>query len=231
MLKIYNSDGANVALVIGNVCNEDVGEYACVTENVQDKIHIELKASETPALAKLPEVMAASRGKDVKLSCKLNNPNDKVQWQKRGKFLLDEKSKFSKYTVDRGILFHDSQSSNFPPSPYFYLISDNTTATLLIKNVCDEDVAEYACVTKNVQNKLHLELMAKETPALAQLPEVMVASKGQDVKLTCKLGDASDKVQWYKGGKFLLDENSKYTKYSVERGRKYWLFLVSIQVR
>jgi len=188
-------DGANVALVIGNVCNEDVGEYACVTENVQDKIHIELKASETPALAKLPEVMAASRGKDVKLSCKLNNPNDKVQWQKRGKFLLDEKSKFSKYSVDR----------------------DNTTATLLIKNVCDEDVAEYACVTKNVQNKLHLELMAKETPALAQLPEVMVASKGQDVKLTCKLGDASDKVQWYKGGKFLLDENSKYTKYSVER--------------
>ena len=108
MLKIYNSDGANVALVIGNVCNEDVAEYACVTENVQDKIHIELKASETPALAKLPEVMAASRGKDVKLSCKLNNPNDKVQWQKRGKFLLDEKSKFSKYSVDRGILFHDS---------------------------------------------------------------------------------------------------------------------------
>ena len=83
-------------------------------------------------------------------------------------------------------------------------------------------------MTKNVQNKLHLELMAKETPALAQLPEVMVASKGQDVKLTCKLGDASDKVQWYKGGKFLLDENSKYTKYSVERGRKYRLFLVSI---
>ena len=91
-----------------DICNEDVAEYACVTENVQDKIHIELKASETPALAKLPEVMAASRGKDVKLSCKLNNPNDKVQWQKRGKFLLDEKSKFSKYSVDRGILFHDS---------------------------------------------------------------------------------------------------------------------------
>ena len=45
-------------------------------------------------------------------------------------------------------------------------------------------------MTKNVQNKLHLELLAKETPALAQLPEVMVASKGQDVKLTCKLGDA-----------------------------------------
>merc|ERR1712226_1827449 len=188
-------DGANVALVIGNVCTEDVAEYACITENVQDKTHLELKASETPALAKLPEVMAASRGKDVKLSCKLNNAKDKIQWQKRGKFLLDEKSKFSKYSVDR----------------------DNTTATLLIKNVCDEDIAEYACITKNVQNKLHLELMAKETPALAQLPEVMVASKGQDVKLTCKLGDASDKVQWYKRGKFLLDENSKYTKYSVER--------------
>merc|ERR1712226_1303072 len=188
-------DGANVALVIGNVCTEDVAEYACITENVQDKTHLELKASETPALAKLPEVMAASRGKDVKLSCKLNNAKDKIQWQKRGKFLLDEKSKFSKYSVDR----------------------DNTTATLLIKNVCDEDIAEYACMTKNVQNKLHLELMAKETPALAQLPEVMVASKGQDVKLTCKLGDASDKVQWYKRGKFLLDENSKYTKYSVER--------------
>ena len=129
--KIYNSDGANVALVIGNVCNEDVAEYACVTENVQDKTHLELKASETPALAKLPEVMAASRGKDVKLSCKLNNPNDKIQWQKRGKFLLDEKSKFSKYSVDRGILIHDSLQQTLknmlpcPSSSCFSLISSD----------------------------------------------------------------------------------------------------------
>ena len=99
--------------------------------------------------------------------------------------------------------------------------SDAATVALIIKNVCVEDIAEYACITKNVQGKTHLELAANQTPALAQLPEVMVASKGQDVKLKCILGNASDKVQWYKRGKFLLDEKSKYTKYTVERGQYY----------
>ena len=56
-------------------------------------------------MAKLPEVMAANMGKNVKLTCKLNNPNDTIQWFKRGKFLLDEKSKFTKYSVERGKIF------------------------------------------------------------------------------------------------------------------------------
>ena len=88
----------------------------------------------------------------------------------------------------------------------------------MIKNVCDEDVAEYSCVAKNVRGKTHLELNAKES-LLAKLPEVKAVSKGQNVKLTCYLNGPVDKVQWYKRGKFLVDEKSKYTKYSIDRGK------------
>merc|ERR1712073_87775 len=43
-----------------------------------------------------------------------------------------------------------------------------------------------------------------------------VASVGQDVKVTCKLSAPTDKVQWLKSGRFLVDEKSNFTKYSVE---------------
>ena len=90
--------------------------------------------------------------------------------------------------------------------PCFF--SDGSTATLLIKNMCSEDIAEYSCVAKNVRNKTHLELNAKES-MLSKLPEVKAVSKGQDVKLTCRLNGAVDKVQWHKRGRFLVDEKSK----------------------
>jgi len=134
-------------------------------------------------------------GQDVKLTANLCAPFDKIQWHKRGGFLLDEKSMFTKYSTDR----------------------DSNTATLKIKNACAEDIAEYACVAKNTRNKIHLELNTKDTPAMAKLPEVMAANMGKAVKLTCKLNNPNDTVQWFKRGKFLLDEKSKYTKYSVER--------------
>ena len=95
-------------------------------------------------------------------------------------------------------------------------------ATLLIRNICAEDVAEYACVAKNIRSKIHLELSTKENPVLSSVPEVMAVSKGQDVKVTSKLSsshlDRNDRIQWHKNKKFLLDEMSKYTKYSVSRG-------------
>ena len=90
--------------------------------------------------------------------------------------------------------------------------------------MCDEDIAEYTCIARNVCSRTHLELNANESPVLAKLPEVMVASKGKDVMLTSKLSkdflDQCDKVQWHKNGKFLLDENSKYTKYDIKRGKQ-----------
>ena len=90
--------------------------------------------------------------------------------------------------------------------------------------MCDEDIAEYTCIARNVCSRTHLELNANETPVLAKLPEVMVVSKGKDVMLTSKLSkdllDQCDKVQWHKNGKFLLDENSKYTKYDIKRGKQ-----------
>ena len=73
-------------MVIKNVCQEDVAEYACVALNVQTKTKLE----------------AGKEGQDVKLSCKLNGPVEKVQWHKRGGFLVDEKLRYTKYTVDRG---------------------------------------------------------------------------------------------------------------------------------
>ena len=89
--------------------------------------------------------------------------------------------------------------------------------------MCDEDIAEYTCIARNVCSRTHLELNAKETPVLAKLPEVMAASKGQNIMLTSKLSkdllDQCDKVQWNKNGKFLLDENSKYSKYDIKRGK------------
>ena len=105
--------------------------------------------------------------------------------------------------------------------PCFF--SDGSTATLLIKNMCSEDIAEYSCVAKNVRNKTHLELNAKES-MLSKLPEVKAVSKGQDVKLTCRLNGAVDKVQWHKRGRFLVDEKSKYTKYSVDRGMDFRVY-------
>ena len=43
-----------------------------------------------------------SEGQDVKLTANLCAPFDKIQWHKRGGFLLDEKSMFTKYSTDRG---------------------------------------------------------------------------------------------------------------------------------
>ena len=100
-----------------------------------------------------------------------------------------------------------------------YTHTDSKNASLVMKNVCSADMAKYTCVAKNIRSKTHLELTAKETAAMAQVPEVMMVSKGQDAKLTCKLNNPDDKVQWYKNRRFLLDEKSKYTKYKVERGQ------------
>ena len=101
--------------------------------------------------------------------------------------------------------------------------TDSRSASLLIQNVCDEDIAEYACVGQNTRAKTHLELSAKETPALEKLPEVKVASMGKSVKLNCKLANLNDKVQWNKNRKYLLNESerAKYTKYSLDRGKLY----------
>ena len=46
-----------------------------------------------------------SEGQDVKLTANLCAPFDKIQWHKRGGFLLDEKSMFTKYSTDRGEFF------------------------------------------------------------------------------------------------------------------------------
>ena len=100
------------------------------------------------------------------------------------------------------------------------MIVDGSTATLLIKNVCDEDIAEYSCVAKNVRGKIHLEFPAKDI-MLAKLPEVKAVSYGQDTKLMCKLSGPVEKVEWYKRGKFLVDEKSKFTKYSLDRGKYF----------
>ena len=75
-----------MCLVIKNVCAEDIAEYACVALNVQNNTKLE----------------AGKEGQDVKLSCKLNGPVEKIQWHKRGGFLVDEKLRYTKYTVDRG---------------------------------------------------------------------------------------------------------------------------------
>ena len=57
-------------------------------------------------MEKLPEVKVASMGKSVKLNCKLANLNDKVQWNKNRKYLLNEseRAKYTKYSLDRGKL-------------------------------------------------------------------------------------------------------------------------------
>ena len=158
-----------------------------------------------------------SEGQDVKLTANLCAPFDKIQWHKRGGFLLDEKSMFTKYSTDRGEFLHMKKGGLMLKS-FHRIFLDSNTATLKIKNACAEDIAEYACVAKNTRNKIHLELETKDTPALAKLPEVMAANMGKSVKLTCKLNNPNDTIQWFKRGKFLLDEKSKFTKYSVERG-------------
>jgi len=83
-------------------------------------------------LSSVPEVMAVSKGQDVKVTSKLSSShldrNDRIQWHKNKKFLLDERSKYTKYSVSR----------------------DGTDVTLLIRNMCKEDVAEYSCVALNV---------------------------------------------------------------------------------
>ena len=84
---------------------------------------------------------------------------------------------------------------------------------MVIRNMCIEDVAQYSCVALNFLNRTHLNITTKNGTKLAT-----VASVGQDCKLTCQLTAPFDKIQWHKGGKFLVDEKSKFTKYDVERG-------------
>ena len=86
---------------------------------------------------------------------------------------------------------------------FSFLFSAGSTATLVISNICAEDIAEYACVTLNIQTTTKLE----------------PGKEGQDVKLTCKLSGPVEKVQWHKRGGFLVDEKLRYTKYSVDRGK------------
>ena len=97
---------------------------------------------------------------------------------------------------------------------------DSTNATLLIRNVCGEDLADYACVAKNIRCKTHLEM--KDSQVLSKLPEVFISPAGKDVHLTSTLKkdhlDQNDSIQWHKNGKFLVDEKSKYSKYTIKRG-------------
>ena len=97
---------------------------------------------------------------------------------------------------------------------------DSTNATLLIRNVCGEDQADYSCVAKNIRSKTHLEM--KDSQVLSKLPEVFISPAGKDVHLTSTLNKdhlgQNDSIEWHKNGKFLVDEKSKYSKYNIKRG-------------
>ena len=86
--------------------------------------------------------------------------------------------------------------------------------------MCGEDLADYACVAKNIRCKTHLEM--KDSQVLSKLPEVFISPAGKDVHLTSTLKkdhlDQNDSIQWHKNGKFLVDEKSKYSKYTIKRG-------------
>ena len=110
-----------VTLVIRNMCLEDVAEYSCVAENAIYKTRFEVTAGkgskriEREPSKKLKVTaqrsqggsssagskITGSMGHDTLLTCSLTAPVEKVQWNKRGFFLLDEKSRFTKYVVDR----------------------------------------------------------------------------------------------------------------------------------
>ena len=90
-----------------------------------------------------------------------------------------------------------------------YTISqqEGTTVTLLIRNVCVEDIAEYTCVAENVRTKTHLELTAEKEEKVqveSSSPAEQVCRKGQDMNFKVNLAANQLKqptVKWMFNGK------------------------------
>ena len=79
--------------------------------------------------------------------------------------------------------------------------------TLLIRNVCVEDIAEYTCVAENVRTKTHLELTAEKEEKVqveSSSPAEQVCKKGQDMNFKVNLAANQLKeptVKWMFNGK------------------------------
>ena len=79
--------------------------------------------------------------------------------------------------------------------------------TLLIRNVCVEDIAEYTCVAENVRTKTHLELTAEKEEKVqveSSSPAEQVCKKGQDMSFKVNLAANQLKeptVKWMFNGK------------------------------
>merc|ERR1712108_62933 len=129
---------------------------------------------ENPILSSVPEVMAVSKGQDVKVTSKLSSShldrNDRIQWHKNKKFLLDERSKYTKYSVSR----------------------DGTDVTLLIRNMCKEDVAEYSCVALNVLKTFAGSEFSSGNNATASRTPVSRSSQGQRSTSRASASKAAD---------------------------------------
>ena len=83
-----------MALVSSPLWYSSIGDQKCAAS-------LEVEEPKLSFSAKLPEKTVASVGQDVKVTCKLSAPTDKVQWLKSSRFLVDEKSNFTKYAVEK----------------------------------------------------------------------------------------------------------------------------------
>nr|AKR04374.1 peroxidasin [Chilo suppressalis] len=179
----------NGTIIIKNVQMDDVGNYTCAAENINEKIttSASLQIFVAPAFVTVPKDVTASGGDKVEFICKARGkPTPTISW-----FKDDFELTLSEYIV---------------------LGQNNESLTLL--EVSEKDEGTYNCQAENLEGVITISATLRIAefkvipPHIIMKPEDTDAFKGTSVQMPCEVeSEPSAVVEWSKDGSRIGDND------------------------
>ncbi|KAL6089773.1 hypothetical protein STEG23_015653, partial [Scotinomys teguina] len=166
--------GCVAELLLRDVCREDAGEYSCTCGSQSTSATLMVTAAPVRFLREL-QTQEVDEGTTAHLHCELSRVAASVEWRK-GSLQL------------------------FPCAKY-QMVQEGTTASLLVREVEQEDAGEYICDAGHTQSTARLSVRAPKPKFKTGLQSTEQEAGGM-ARLCCQLSEAEPgaPVQWLKEG-------------------------------
>ncbi|XP_041519864.1 obscurin isoform X11 [Microtus oregoni] len=166
--------GCVAELLLRDVRREDAGEYSCTCGSQSTGATLMVTAAPVRFLREL-QAQEVDEGTSAHLQCELSREAVSVEWRK-GSLQL------------------------FPCAKY-QMVQEGTTATLLVREVEQEDAGEYICDAGHAQSVARLSVRAPKPKFKAGLQSTQQEAGGV-ARLCCQLSETEpgSPVQWLKEG-------------------------------
>ncbi|XP_071477442.1 antigen WC1.1-like [Diadema antillarum] len=184
----FQNCGGNGTLLISGVTHNDAGSYKCsaVNELGEDFSVVSLTVHEPPTFQLYPKELHVREGSSAELGCAASGvPQPALTWKKDGE----------------QISYHTGR------------VVARSDGTLLIINVQQEDMGEYACIATNeVQTSFRAaKLLVFGPPQITESPSNQTMVTGETLRLPCKVIGTNNPVVTWTHNQDPVSEDKRHT--------------------